>query len=88
MNLVEMAKLLRLSHLEIERIQSYIEKVEKSEVRFCEDHDREYYDFEFQGQCPVCYEETLWWKNEHHSDEEAHQVLEKSGRVNSGDLEE
>jgi hypothetical protein len=78
----EMAKLFRLSSLELERIQAYMKKAEESDLRYCEDHDREYYDFEFQGQCPVCHEETLWWKYEHHGDEKARQVLKKSGRLN------
>jgi hypothetical protein len=80
MNLLEMAKRLNLSSFELNRIQSYLEKAENAEVKYCEDHDREYYDFEFQGQCPICFEERLWWKYEH-GDEQARQILEKSGRL-------
>jgi hypothetical protein len=85
MNLAEMAKLLHLSRVEIKRIQSYMDAAENSEIRYCEDHDREYYDFEFQGQCPVCHEETLWWKYEHHGDEGARQILEDNGRLTEKD---
>jgi hypothetical protein len=86
MNLKEMPKLLKLSRAEIERMQSYMEKAEQSEIRYCPEHDREYFDFEFEGMCPVCYEDALWWKYEH-GDEQAGEVLKKSGRLNSGDLE-
>jgi hypothetical protein len=79
MNLEEMVKRLGITSTET---QSYMEKAEQSDLRYCEDHDREYYDFEFQGQCPVCHEETLWRKYEHHGDEGARQVLKKSGRLN------
>jgi hypothetical protein len=81
MNLAEMAKLLNLSSFELKRIQSYLEKAENTEVKYCEDHDREYFDFEFQGLCPVCYEEQLWSRFEH-GDEQAGEVLKKSGRFN------
>jgi hypothetical protein len=63
MNLLEMAILLKLSSFELKRIQSYLEKAENAEVKYCEDHDREYFDFEFQGLCPVCWEEMLWFQS-------------------------
>jgi len=47
-----------------------------------EDHDREYFDFEFEGICPIDYEEKLWWRYEHYGDEQARQILEESGRLN------
>jgi hypothetical protein len=82
MNLAEMAKLLNLSSAEIERMRAYMEKAENAEVKYCKDHDREYYDFEFQGQCPICFEERLWSRYEH-GDEQAGEVLKKNGRLNS-----
>ncbi|MGC2574262.1 MAG: hypothetical protein WA364_22330 [Candidatus Nitrosopolaris sp.] len=80
----EIAKLFRLSSLERERIQTYMEKAEQSEIRYCPEHDREYFDFEFEGMCPIDYEEKLWWRYEQYGDEQARQVLKKSGRLNSG----
>ena len=46
-------------------------------------HDREYYNFEFENMCPICYEENLWWKFEH-GDTQAGEILEKSGRLSDG----
>jgi hypothetical protein len=79
MNIKEMTKLLGLNSTEIKRIESYMEKAEKSEVRYCEVHDREYYDFEFEGMCPIEYEEKLWWDFEH-GNEQAGEILRKTGR--------
>jgi hypothetical protein len=81
MNLEEMVKRLGITSTEVKSMQDYLEKAENAEVKYCEDHDREYYDFEFQGQCPICFEERLWWKYEHHGDEQARQILEKGGRL-------
>jgi len=59
MNLEEMVKRFGIPNAEVERIRSYFEKAEQSEVRYCSDHDREYYDWEFEGMCPIDYEEKL-----------------------------
>jgi len=80
MNIKEMVRLLRLSDVEQKHIQSYTEKAEQSKIRYCSEHDREYFDFEFEGMCPACYEEKLWSRYEH-GDEQARQILEKSGRL-------
>ena len=75
----------RENQVRVKRIESYIEKAKTAEVLYCEDHDREYYDFEFEGKCPICFEEDLWSKAEH-GDEQARQVLEKSGRLEDIEL--
>jgi hypothetical protein len=81
--LEEMTKRFGLSSVEVERMKSYMEKAEQSEIRYCPEHDREYFDFKFEGMCPMEYEEKLWWDCEH-GDEKARQVLEKSGRFEGG----
>jgi hypothetical protein len=51
MNMDEFGKRLGLTSEQIQRIKTYWEKAEESEVKYCEDHSREYYDFEFEGIC-------------------------------------
>jgi hypothetical protein len=64
MNLEEMTKRFGLSSVEVKRIQSYMEKAEKSETKYCEDHDREFFDFEYGRKCPSCFQESLEWEIE------------------------
>ena len=80
MNLEEMVKRFGIPNAEVERMRSYFEKAQQSEVRYCEDHDREYYDWEFEGMCPIDYEEKLW-RDFEHGDEQARQILERNGRL-------
>jgi hypothetical protein len=77
MNLEEMTKRFGLSS--VERMKSYMEKAENSETSFCAEHDREFFDFEFEGKCPICFED-LWFKAEH-GDEQAREILERSARL-------
>jgi hypothetical protein len=76
----EFGKRLGLTSEQIQRIKTYREKAEESEVKYCEDHAREYYDFEFEGMCPICYEDKLWWRLEQ-GDNEAYEILKRSGRL-------
>jgi hypothetical protein len=64
MNIEEMAKRFGLSNIEVEHIQSYMEKAAKAELRYCEDHDREFFDFEYGGKCLSCFQESLEWEIE------------------------
>lgn len=80
MNIEEFSKRLGLTREQTQRVKTYWEKAEKSEVKYCKDHDREFYPFEFENMCPVCYEERLWFKFEH-GDQNAGDILRRSGRL-------
>lgn len=80
MNIEEMVEMLHLTKADAKRATEYWHKAEKSELRYCKEHDREFYDFEFEGMCPICYEDKLWWDFEH-GDQEAGDILRRSGRL-------
>ncbi len=47
-----------LTDAEMQRISDYIKKVETAEIKYCDDHDREWFDFE-GNECPVCEKERV-----------------------------
>jgi hypothetical protein len=46
----------------VKGISEYWEKAQTAKLKYCQDHDREYYDFE--GDCPICQEEESYAKIE------------------------
>jgi hypothetical protein len=56
MNIEEAAQRFNLSDELTERIKEYNKMAENAEVKYCEDHDIEYYDFE---SCYACKEDKM-----------------------------
>jgi|GEM_PF-5304769 len=57
MNIEQIKERFRLTPEEANRMEEFLKKAANAQVLFCQNHDREFFDFE--GECPVCIAEKL-----------------------------
>lgn len=76
MDLNQAQKRFELSDEEVKRIEAYMKKAETAELKYCSEHDYEWYQFE--AGCPACLKEESCFKKE--EEERISEEIARQGR--------